>query len=308
MIAKRGRAGLTPYELLPRPEGAPARDQLGEGPFWSEADQALYWVDIAGRRAHRLVPSTGQGGSWAMPSSCSAIMPTVRGDAIVALRDGLHRFDPATGATSPFVSPDDDAGNRSNETRTDPQGRIWLGTMCNNLGPNGEPTPITRCSGGFFCVEPEGRWVRVMAEVGITNTLCWSPDGTRFYCADTTKDVIWSFRYEADGPRLSDQKVFVEGGPGHPDGSAMDEEGCLWNARWGGGRVIRFTPDGRVDREIFLPVEQPSSCAFGGPDRKTLYITTARQELDGLAPDSLDGSVFAVQLDVAGMPMAPFAG
>jgi sugar lactone lactonase YvrE len=88
----------------------------------------------------------------------------------------------------------------------------------------------------------------------------------------------------------------------------MDEEGCLWNARWGGGRIIRYAPDGKVDREILLPVEQPSSCAFGGADRKTLYITSARQELDGLAPDSLDGAVFVVNVDVAGLPMVRFKG
>ncbi len=120
--------------------------------------------------------------------------------------------------------------------------------------------------------------------------------------------MIWSFAYDPDGPRLSDQQVLVEGGAGHPDGSSMDEEGRLWNARWGAGRVICFAPDGRVDREVLLPVSQPSSCAFGGADRKTLFITSARQELKGLAPDALDGSVFAVQLDVAGLPLTPFAG
>lgn len=299
---------MTAYTLVPRPEGAPPRDQLGEGPFWSEFEQALYWVDIAGRWAHRLEPARGRGRSWRMPSSCSAFFPSRRGDPIVALVDGLHRLDLATGETRPFARPDGDVGNRSNETRCDPQGRIWLGTMCNNLGPQGEPLPLARCSGGFFCVEPDGRWVRVMADVGITNTLVWSPDGTRFYCADTTKETIWSFAYEPDGPRLSDRKVFAEGGPGHPDGSAMDEEGFLWNARWGGSRVIRYAPDGRIDREVMLPVEQPSSCAFGGPDRKTLYVTSARQALEGLAPDSLDGSVFAIPVDVAGMAMTPFAG
>jgi sugar lactone lactonase YvrE len=299
---------VTAYDLVPRPPGAPLRDQLGEGPFWSEAEQALYWVDIAGRWAHRHEPASGQGRTWRMPSSCSAVIPARSGGAVVALVDGLYRLDLESGALAPFVRPDIDAGNRSNETRCDPQGRIWLGTMCNNLGPNGEPLPLDRCSGGFFCVEADGAWRRVIGDIGITNTLCWSPDGTRFYCADTTKDTIWSFAYDPDGPRLSDCKVFVEGGPGHPDGSAMDEEGFLWNARWGGSRVIRFAPDGRVDREVMLPVEQPSSCAFGGPDRKTLYVTSARQELEGLAPDSLDGSVFAIPVDVAGMRMTPFAG
>ncbi|HTK36815.1 MAG TPA: SMP-30/gluconolactonase/LRE family protein [Caulobacteraceae bacterium] len=295
-------------DLVPRPAAAPPRDQLGEGPFWSEAEGLLYWVDIAGRWAHRIDPATGQGRSWRTPSSCSAIIPSRRGSPVVALVDGLHRLDPQTGATTPFARPDPDGGNRSNDTRCDPQGRIWLGTMDNNLGPEGEPAPLTRASGGVFCVEPDGRSTRMLGEVGITNSLAWSPDGARFYCADTTRDVIWSFAYDPDGPRLSDRRVFFEGGPGHPDGSSMDEDGCLWNARWGAGRLVRLTPDGRIDRELLLPVEQPSSCAFGGADRKTLFITTARQELEGLAPDALDGSVFAVAVDVAGMPLTPFAG
>ena len=120
---------------------------------------------------------------------------------------------------------------------------------------------------------------------------------------------MWSFDYDPDGPVISNQRVVLDKGPpGHPDGASLDVDGCLWGARWGGNRVIRFTPDGRIDREIELPAEQPSSCCFGGPDLKTLYITSARQELKGLTPDALDGSLFRVELDVGGLPMRRFAG
>ncbi len=295
---------MTPYEIVDRPE----RDQLGEGPFWDDLAGALYWVDIVGRRAYRLDPASGEILRWGLPRHCSAITPTDRGDAIVALTDGLHRLDLDTGDVSPFARPDLDPGNRSNECRCDPQGRLWLGTMCNNLRHDGAPIPIDRSSGTLFCVEADGSARRMLEGIGISNTLCWSPEGDRLYFADTMKEAIWVFPYTEDGPQLGRRRVFAEGGPGHPDGSAMDEDGCLWNARWGGGRIIRFTPDGRVDREIILPVAQPSSCAFGGADRKTLYITSARQELEGLAPDSLDGALFAVAVDVAGMPMTRFAG
>ncbi len=180
--------------------------------------------------------------------------------------------------------------------------------MQNNLGPGGAPVPLVRSSGGFFRVTPDGASRRMVNGVGISNILCWSPDGRRLYCADTMRGVIWSYAYDADEGRISDRKVFVEGGPGGPDGSSMDLDGCLWTARWGGSRVIRYTPEGGIDRELMLPVEQPSNVAFGGADRKTLYITSARQELERLAPDSLDGAVFVIPVDVAGMPMARFAG
>lgn len=286
----------------------PTRDQLGEAPFWDEAAGVLYWVDIVGRRVSRFDPETGEIAEWTVPKHCSGAIPTLKGDLIVAMRDGLHRLDLESSETEPFARPDPDPGNRSNECRTDPQGRLWLGTMCNNLAPDGAPIPLTRSSGGVYCVDADGASTKLLGDIGITNNFTWSPDGTRFYTNDTKVGVIWSFAYQPDGPELRDQQVFVEGGPGKPDGAAMDEEGCLWEARWGGGRVIRYTPGGRVDREIELPVAQPSSCAFGGPDRKTLFITSARQELDNLPPDSLDGSVFVVRLDVAGLPMRPFIG
>ena len=295
---------MTAYEIVARPE----RDQLGEGPFWDQAAQVLWWVDIVGRLARRMDPASGEIRRWALPRHCSAVLPTQRGDVIVALTDGLHRLDLQTGALAAFARPDADAGNRSNECRCDPQGRIWLGTMCNNLRQDGSPLPIARHSGGLFCVEADGGSTRMLDGVGISNTLCWSPEGDRLYFADTTRETIWVFPYTDEGPRLGERRVFVQGGPGHPDGSAMDEDGCLWNARWGGGRVIRFTPEGKVDREIMLPVTQPSSCAFGGPDRRTLYVTSARQELEGLAPNSLDGALFAVPMDVKGLPMTRFAG
>ncbi len=295
---------MTSYDLVERPE----RDQLGEAPFWDEATQTLYWVDIVGKRAHRFDPSTGQVTRWSTPRHVSACVPTTRGDLITPMVDGVYRLDPATGATALFCRPDGDAGNRSNECRTDAQGRLWLGTMCNNLDHDGSALPLDRSTGGVFCIEADGSAKQMFGEVGITNTFCWSPDGSRFYTADSLAGVLWSHDYDPEGPVISNRAVFADDGPGGPDGSAMDEEGCLWNARWGGGRIVRYAPDGKVDREILLPIEQPSSCAFGGADRKTLYITSARQELEGLAPDSLDGAVFVVNVDVAGLPMARFKG
>jgi sugar lactone lactonase YvrE len=293
------------WEIVERPE----RDQLGEAPFWDVESQSLFWVDIPNKQAKRLHPSTGTITRWSFDLFCSAAFPTTRGDAMVALRDGLYRLDMQSGATTVFAKPDADPGNRANEVRTDPQGRIWFGTMADNLGPDGKGVPLTRSSGAMFCVDAQGRSKQMLGKVGITNVLCWSPDGTRFYTADTREGVVWSFAYDPDGPAITDRKVFLDKTlPGGPDGGAMDEEGCLWNARWGAGQVIRFTPEGRIDRTIALPVKQPSSCCFGGPDLRTLYVTSAHQELEGLGPEALDGSLFAVPVDVAGLPMRRFEG
>lgn len=299
---------MTAYDIIERPAEWPQRDQLGEGPFWSEAEAALYWVDIVHRRVQRFTPSTGAFRAWELPGHVSALVPTTRGDAIAALADGLYRLDLESGATAPFVRPDSAPDNRSNECRCDPQGRLWLGTMQNNLGPQGEALKITQASGTLSCVHADGRVVRLLDGIGIANTLCWSPDGAWLYAADSLRGVIARFPYHAEGPALGAGEAFVEGLPGSPDGSAMDEEGCLWTAFWGAARVIRFTPDGRVDRMVTLPAFQPSSCAFGDGDRRTLYVTSARQELTDIAPDSLDGSLFAIRVETAGLAMTPFAG
>ena len=296
---------MAAYQIVERPE----RDQLGETPFWDEASQTLFWCDIVNKEVRRLHPHTGHIERWPMPDYCSGIVPTEDGRAVVMLVDGIYRIDFGGGHLTPFAHPDTDPRNRCNEVRTDPRGRLWLGTMGNNIGPQGEDIPQPPTKGSVFCVQPDGFCRRVLGDIGITNTFCWSPDGTRFYTADTKKRVIWSFAYDPDDVMLHDRKVFVDGdiAPGNPDGSSMDEEGCLWSSRWGGSRLVRITPQGKLDREIELPAQQPSSCAFGGPDRKTLYITTARQGLDDLAPDTLDGALFTVEVDVAGLPMPRFA-
>jgi sugar lactone lactonase YvrE len=297
---------MVSYELVERPD----KDQLGETPFWDEQTQTLFWCDIVSKEVRRLHPSTGMIERWPMPSYASGIVPTTDGHAVVMLVDGVYRIDFGGGHLTPFAELDTDPRNRSNEVRTDPQGRLWLGTMGNNIGPNGEDKPQERVHGGsVFCLDGRGYSRRLLSGIGITNTFCWSPQGDRFYTADTSKRVIWSFAYDPDGPGLSDQQIFEVGdeAPGSPDGASMDEEGCLWSARWGAGCVVRFTPAGKVDRVLELPVKQPSSCAFGGKDRKTLYITTARQGQENLAPDALDGSLFVVPVDVAGLPMPRFA-
>jgi len=299
---------LTPYDIVERPE----RDVLGEGVVWDAPAGVLYWVDIVGKRAHRLDPTTGAITRWDLPSVVSFVGPAASGKLVAALKDGAYSLDPDTGVVAPIARPDGDRRNRSNDCRIDPQGRLWLGAMFDSSGVDGAPHEIEGPTGGLFWIDGQGRSGRLLSDVTIPNALAFTPDGTRVCFADTPRGVVWTYAVdpfggEGGGPALHDRRVLLEGGPGAPDGAAMDEAGCLWNARWGAGLVARITPDGRIDRVVELPVEQPSCCAFGGADGRTLYVTTAREGLAGLAPDALDGALFAVPVDVAGMPTTRFA-
>jgi len=280
---------------------------LGEGPFWSETSDRLLWVDIAGRRVHGYDPLTSRVTTWETPQLVSAAVPTARGDLMLALKDGVYRFSPDAGELDLFCRPDPDPQNRSNECRCDPQGRLWLGTMQNNIAPDGAPRPVTRFSGGLFVIGDDGRSQPMLSDIGIANTLAWSPDGERLYFADSRRNLIWRFRYEPEGPVLRDREVFVDGGPGVPDGSAIDADGFLWTARWGAGCLVRYAPDGRADRIVETPARQPSSCAFGGEDLRTLFVTTARHGLDGQA-GAYDGRLLSLQVARPGLPLQIFRG
>jgi sugar lactone lactonase YvrE len=211
-----------------------------------------------------------------------------------------------SGAIADFAVGDTNPACRANESRTDSRGRLWLGTMQNNIGPNREDLPVTTSIGTLHRIDPDGRATLFLDRIGISNTLVWSPDDTTLYFGDTVENRIEAFDFDAEQGTLSNRRPFVTGGPGGPDGSGIDEEGCLWTARWGASCLIRYRPDGTEDRRIDLPVIQPTSCVFGGSDLSTLYITSARVSLR--QPGRLDGAVLAIQPGVKGLPCHPFAG
>lgn len=285
------------------------RCTLGEGPHWDADDGVLYWVDIVGKTAYALRPDDGGSRSWVFDQPVAAIVPRQKGGLVVALADGLAFLDPDSGKTTPFVAPDGDhPGNRSNESRVDPMGRFWIGTMQNNIGPNGEDLPVTISTGTLNCVTADGETSRFGENIGISNTLLWSADGTKMFFGDTITNTLNVYDFDMKTGVPSNPKVFF--GPqdrGNMDGSAMDADGYIWNARWGGGCLIRFAPDGSVDRIIELPVTQPTSCVFGGPDLKTLYITSAAVGLEDNG-NPLEGALLSIRTEVAGQLCHPFAG
>ncbi|AZD56571.1 SMP-30/gluconolactonase/LRE family protein [Pseudomonas chlororaphis] len=282
------------------------RAQLGEGPFWDAPDQALYWVDIAGRQALRLCGERLQ--AWQLPEPVSAFIPCERGDALVTLSSGVYRLDLGSAPAAPRLSllcvADPQPGNRANEARCDAQGRLWLGTMQNNIGEQGEDLPVRRRSGGLFRIDTQARVTPLLQGLGIPNTLLWNEDGSRLYFADSLDGTLYQYPIASDGRLEPAHSWFGPHPRGVPDGSAMDAQGYIWNARWDGGCLLRLAPDGEVDRVLELPVSRPTSCVFGGADLKTLYITSAASPLD----HPLDGAVLAVQVDTPGSLCHRFAG
>ncbi|AZF42258.1 L-arabinolactonase [Pseudomonas sp. R1-43-08] len=280
----------------------PHRARLGEGPFWDAPSQALYWVDIAARQALRLMD--GQLRVWQLPEHVSAFIPCESGDALVTLSSGVYRLDLNTEALTLLCVADPQPGNRGNEARCDAQGRLWLGTMQNNIGAHGEDLPITRRSGGLFRIDADATVTPLLSGLGIPNTLLWSDDGGHVHFGDSLDGTLYRHAIQPDGQLDAARTWFAAHERGGPDGSAMDSEGYIWNARWDGSCLLRLTPQGQVDRIVELPVSRPTSCVFGGPDLTTLYITSAASPLD----HPLDGAVLSLEVEVPGKPCHRFAG
>lgn len=282
------------------------RARLGESPFWDTPTQALYWVDIIGKQALRL--SKGHLQVWQLPEHASAFIPTASGDALLTMSSGVYRLDLASAPDSPslelFCVADPLTGNRGNEARCDARGRLWLGTMQNNIGEQGEDIPVTRRSGGLFRVDADAQVTPLLQGLGIPNTLLWNDDATQLHFGDSLDAIIYQHTIHPDGQLHSPEVWFGPHSRGVPDGSAMDSQGYIWNARWDGSCLLRLSPKGEVDRVVELPVSRPTSCVFGGPDLTTLYITSAAGPLD----HSMDGAVLAMAVDVPGKPCHRFAG
>jgi sugar lactone lactonase YvrE len=288
-----------------------AGNGVGEGPFWDARAGELWWVDIPGQVVLAWKPGEPRPRRWPVPDFPSAVVLRERGGALLAMRDGLYAFDPRSRALEPFCRHEPDRpDNRTNDAKCDPKGRFWVGTMQNNLNPDGSGREMTDSTGALYCLRPDGRISREVDGVGLSNTLAWTDGGRTLLFGDTMTNVISAFTMDEDG-HLSGRRTFSdERLPGHCDGSAIDADGYLWNCRFAGGRIVRFAPDGRVDREIELPVTNPTSCCFGGTDLRTLYVTSARF---GLSPDQLarapaEGAVLAIDTGVTGTGSTRFAG
>jgi sugar lactone lactonase YvrE len=274
-------------------------DRLGEGPVWSPLDGRLYWFDIKGQRLAWYQPKTDDRGAFNLPFRASAAAPRRQGGLLMATDKGLVICDPDKATLEVVRAYELPPGFRTNDGKIDLDGNFWWSTMDDN---HGEQT------GAVYRTRPDFETERMLTGIHIPNTLSVSPDGKTLYLADSKLQTIFAHEM-ADLSKLRNF-AHTAGAPASPDGSAVDAEGYLWNAQWGGWRIVRYAPDGQIDTILPMPVQQPTSCAFGGEDLSTLFITSAWDELPmgARAGQPLSGGLFAVETGVKGLALPLFEG
>lgn len=276
--------------------------QLGEGAFWNHRTQELYWIDIEGKQLHIFNPKKNVNASYAMPSRIGTVVPTTNGKSLVALQDGIYLFDKITNETTLFSSIESDIPtNRFNDGKCDPAGSLWAGTMRMD-----ESKPAAK----LYSIESNGSFKERLDNITISNGIVWSKDTKTMYYIDTPTKKIRAFDYDVQTGNISNERVAVHVAEelGFPDGMAIDENDNLWVGMWNGNAVVQFDPKtGKVLQKIEVPAHNVTSCAFGGNDLSTLYITTARVDMTKeelkLYPNA--GSIFSVKAGVKGVK-SPF--
>lgn len=287
-----------------------SRCRLGEGILWDDRAQRLYWVDILSARLWMHAPASGETHAWALPEALGCLALCEDGRLLLALAKSIRLADmPRPGEalalrTLTGIEPEFGPATRSNDGRCDHHGNFVFGTK-DERGPNPAPR------GRFYQFSAaHGLRPLPLPAAAIPNSICFSPDGRTLYHCDSAQPRILACDYDPARADASNVRVFaeIEGGRS-PDGSTVDAEGFLWNAHWDGGRAVRYAPDGRVDRVVTVPAGMPSCCAIGGAALDTLYVTTAREEMDAgtLARMPAAGGVFALPLAAgAGRPEPRF--
>lgn len=269
--------------------------QLGEGPIWSPAEDAVWFVDIKKDRIHRFEPLTRRKRSYETPPSPSFIVAAQGGEFVVGLKSGLHRFDPRTGDFALLFEVEPELpGNRLNDGALDPSGRLWFGTMDDDEKEK---------TGSLYRLDVNGP-VRVDSGYAITNGPCFSPDGRILYHTETRTGTIYAFDLASDGS-AANKRVFVkiEDGAGHPDGSVTDSEGCVWVCLFHGAAARRYSPAGELISTVRFPCSNITKLAFGGSDFRSVFATSARHHLsdEQLAEQPLAGGLFRFEVDVPGL-------
>jgi len=280
---------------------APTGDRCGEGAVWHAAHSAVYWTDINRLLIHRLTLADQCVRTWFFDEPVTALTLTDRDDVLaVVLGSSVILWEPASDTRhKPIFQLAGWPSVRLNDGRADPRGSLWVGSMRNNVNPDGSSREAGGKDGILHRLDPDAGLSVHRRDIGISNTLVWSPDQRRFYFGDSLANTIWSYDYDRDTGAIQNEAVFFAGfGRGLPDGSTVDADGYLWNCRYDGGCIVRLSPDGKIDRVIEMPVRKITTCTFGGADLTTLFVTTA--SVDAAPAERLAGGLFGIQCEVSG--------
>ena len=281
------------------------RNTIGECAVWSVREQALYWEDILAPAIYRWVPATGKTTTWPMPAPVGAFGLRARGGLIVGLRTGVHFFDPETGKLTFVVNPEPDRPtNRLNDGKVSPEGRFWIGSMYDVPGREREKT------GALYRIDPDGSSRKMLDGLYVSNGLAWSPDGRTMYHSDSRGKYVKAYDYDPRTGDIANGRVIAEPQEedGRPDGAGMDSEGCYWSAGVSAGCINRYRPDGTLVSKLSVPTPSPTMVCFGGPDLRTMYITSHRERPEKLAEFPTAGGIFVTEVEIPGVVDGLFAG
>jgi len=280
-----------------------SHDLLGEGPVWDEDGGVFYWVDILRPVLQRWDPDTRARKIWEMPVDIGSFALRASGGCIVALRSGIADLEFESGVVTPWFNPEPEMPfTRFNDGKCDRQGRFWAGTM-------DEGGPQRR--GALYRLALDGSHQKMRPDVGISNGLGWSPDNKIFYYTDSAAHTIFAYDFDLITGDIANERTFAQTPDEYvPDGLTVDSEGFVWSAKWDGWKIVRYAPDGSLDREVAMPVQRPTSCIFGGPDLKQLFVTSASTGLTPaeMAEQPQAGNVFVIETDAAGLPEPKYGG
>jgi len=280
-----------------------SKNTLGEGVVWSARDNTLYWTDIEQKRLWSLEPERGKAETVDLPERLCSFAERGSGGFLFAFATGFAFYDPETGGYERICNVEEDKETtRLNDGRCDRQGRFIVGGF----------DSAAKGASGAYRLDPDLSLHFLFGGLSSGNSTCFSPDGKTMYHTCTTQAEIWVFDYDTETGEPSNRRTFCtfDDQPGLPDGSIVDADGCLWNAQWNGGRVVRYTPEGKVDRVLEVPVMNPTCVGFGGSRLDTLFITTAQFTMtdEQLRAHPLSGALLAVNPGVTGIPDPVFAG
>ncbi len=279
---------------------------VGESPIWHPQEQKLYWVDIQSKQIHRFDPARGSNQTFDLPEIVTCIDFRAAGGLVLTLKKCFATFDPATSKLERLPEVESDfPNNRFNDGKCDPQGRFWAGTM----DAVNWPAP----SGNLYRLDADKTVSLMHANIICANGNDWSPDGRKMYFTESFRYGIFVYDFEPETGALSNRLPFAtldSNSGGFPDGLTVDADGFVWSNVVGLGQIHRYDPQGKRERIIQLPVPRATDCTFGGPDLKTLYVTSARETMtpEQLAAAPLSGSLFAIDCDVRGLPTGSFSG